>query len=190
VLATGFATDFYSSEAEAAAEAEAKAAKAAAAAAGPIKKNAPPSKLSPAPVAAAPAGPTRQKLPSSLKTPPPPATPVTPSRRVVAETSAPRAAPRRGSEEETEELEGEEEEEEYAEDDDGYIEPSQRGRMTVGSVGGGAAIGRGGKSPIMGPRGYDARAGNSKRNQGKDESNQKDSNRYKGIRGFLRKLFE
>ena len=32
----------------------------------------------------------------------------------------------------------------------GYIEPRQRAERTVGSVGGGKALGKGGRSPVLG----------------------------------------
>ena len=79
------------------------------------------------------------------------------------------------------------------EDDDGYIDPAQRARRTVGSVGGGGALGKGARSPVLGPRGADRPALNklgSNRSTGKKVPDKDDSNRYKGIRGFLRKLFE
>eukprot|EP01036_Dinobryon_divergens_P029496 gene29496-38599_t len=135
VLATGFATDFYSSDAEK--EEAAKAAAAAQPAAALGKKPASQSGV---------AGPTRQPLPTSLKPPPPP------PRQSPPAAVAPRVVRRPAVEEDTQTDSDEEDElfESEDEDDDGYIEPNQRARRTVGSVGGGTALGKGGRSPVLG----------------------------------------
>lgn len=217
VLATGFATDFYSSDAEAAEAAELQARKTAGSGVGAAKKAAVTAvnaraaeNRAPKDASTASAGPTRQKLPSSLNAvgKQQPSIANMALNKQVRRPSEPerRSPPRRGSDDEFDEEEpsnnGAEEdnfyEDEVADDDDTYIDPNQRASRTVGSVGGGGALGRGGRSPVMGgPRGLSGNGNGKTPVQNKPPAagakqvpDKNDSNRYKGIRGFLRKLFE
>jgi len=207
VLATGFATDFYSSDAEAAEAAELQARKAASSG-GAAKKAAVTAvnaraaeNRAPKEASTASAGPTRQKLPSALNAVAPGGKqqPSIATAAVNKQVRRPPEPERRSSsrnEDNDDDESGTEEdyEDEVADDDDTYIDPNQRASRTVGSVGGGGALGRGGRSPVMGgPRGLGG-SGKAVVNKpaagAKQVPDKSDSNRYKGFRGFLRKLFE